>query len=58
MNKLKDISKALITLSYIFMIGALIVNNEHFIYKEHYLLILNIVLLCIGLYYFVQLNNK
>ena len=56
-KKINDIIKSTVTLLYILMIGFLLVNNGHFIYKEPYLLILNIVLLCIGFYYFIQSNN-
>jgi hypothetical protein len=56
-EKIKDIIQVFIILSYIFLIGALIVNNGHFIFKEKYLLGLNIILLCIGFYNFVKNNT-
>ena len=56
-DKFKDILKAIIALLYILMIGSMLVNNENFIYKEPYLLIVNIVLLCVGFYYFIQSNK-
>ena len=58
MEKLKDILNGIIILAYIFLIGALIVNNDHFIFKENWLLILNIILLCIGFYYYIKYKNS
>lgn len=57
MERIKNIIKGLITLAYICLIGALIVNNDHFIYKENWLLILNIALLGIGFYYYITYSN-
>lgn len=56
--KLRSIINGFIILSYIFLIGSLIVNNDNFIFKEDWLMILNIVLLCIGFYYFVTYSSK
>ena len=58
MEKLKDILNGIIILAYIFLIGALIVNNDHFIFKENCLLILNIILLCIGFYYYIKCQDS
>ena len=58
MEKLKRIIKAVVVLSYIFLIGAMVVNNDNFIFKEEWLLILNIILLGIGLYYFVTYSDR
>lgn len=58
MEKLKDILNGIIILAYIFLIGALIVNNDHFIFKENWLLILNIILLCIGFYYYIKCQDS
>ncbi len=56
--KLKNILNAFIILAYILLIGAIIVDNESFVFKENWLMILNIVLLCIGFYYFVTYSSK
>ena len=58
MKKLKGIIKAIIVLLYIVLIGAMIVNNEDFIFKEEWLLLLNIILLGIGLYYFITYSDR
>lgn len=58
MKKLKDAFNAIIILAYIFLIGALIVNNNHFVFKENWLLILNIILLCIGFYYYIKCQDS
>ncbi len=55
---MKNVLHVLIILAYIILIGAMIVNNGYFIFKEDWLLILNIVLLSIGLYNFVNNNNN
>ena len=54
---MKDFLHGLIILAYIILIGAMIVNNDYFIFKEDWLFILNIVLLSIGFYSYVN-NNK
>lgn len=56
--KLKNILNAFIILAYILLIGAMIIDNESFVFKENWLMILNIVLLCIGFYYFVTYSSK
>ena len=39
--KLKNILNAFIILAYILLIGAIIVDNESFVFKENWLMILN-----------------
>lgn len=58
MNKIKDIINALLVLCYIFMIGAMFIENDYFTFNDNIFLILNVVLLVNGLYYFVKANNK
>lgn len=55
---IKNIINAIIVLAYILLIGSMIINSENFIFKEEYLLIINIVLLSIGLYSFINKNNN
>lgn len=55
---IKNIINAIIVLAYILLIGSMIINSENFIFKEEYLLIINIVLLSIGLYNFINKNNN
>lgn len=57
MKKLKDIINCLIILAYIFMIGSLFVENDYFTFNNWGLLILNVVLLSIGFYSFIQINK-
>lgn len=56
-NKFKNIIAALITLCYILVIGALILNYENYMFKEQWVYIATIVLLCIGFYSFIKTNK-
>ena len=58
MEKIKSLFIDLTTLAYIFMIGAILVDYQNIHFKEDWLLWLNLFLLCIGFYYFVETNNK
>lgn len=60
-NKIKQVFITLTTLSYLFIIGVLILSitdERTYIIKETWLLLLNLILMCIGFYYFINLNNK
>ncbi len=56
-NKFKNIIIALITLFYILVIGALILNYENYMFKEQWVYVITIILLCIGFYNFVKANK-
>ena len=56
-SKFKNIIIALITLCYILVIGALILNYENYMFKEQWIYIATIVLLCIGFYSFVKASK-
>lgn len=56
-SKFKNIIIALITLCYVLVIGALILNYENYMFKEQWVYIATIVLLCIGFYSFIKTNK-
>lgn len=56
-NKFKNIITALITLCYILVIGTLILNYENYMFKEQWVYITTIILLCLGFYNFVKANK-
>lgn len=58
MNKLKNIIDCFVVLAYVFMIGSMLVENDYFTFNNSIFLILNIILLSIGFYYFIQANKK
>ena len=58
MEKIKSLFIGLTTLAYIFMIGVILFDYQNIHFKEDWLLWLNLFLLCIGFYYFVETNNK
>lgn len=57
-KKIKNIMIALITLFYILIIGDLIINYENYIFKESWIHLSIIILLCIGFYNFIKLNTN
>ena len=56
-NKFKNIITALITLCYILVIGTLILNYENYMFKDQWVYVITIILLCIGFYNFVKANK-
>lgn len=55
---MKNYVKPIITLGYIVLIGDMFINSDKYIFKEEWMLILNLILLCLGFYYFIQYNKK
>ena len=55
---MKDFIRGLIILAYIVLIGAMIINDNYFVFNEKWMFLLNIVLLSIGFYHFVNDNKK
>lgn len=54
---MKNITKTFIILLYLLLIGDMILNSESYNFSEQWLFFLNIVLLSIGFYNFID-NNK
>ena len=54
---MKKIINGIIVLLYIILIGDMIINNDKYKFAEEYIFLVNIILLCIGLYYFVEHNK-
>lgn len=57
MNKLKDIINVIIILAYIFIICAMIINIGKYSFQEIWMYYLNIILLGIGFYEFIEKNK-
>ena len=58
MKKIKDLLIAITDFAYIVVIGDMVVNNERYIFREQWLLLLVIILLSIGFYYFIKYNEN
>ena len=55
---MKKIINGVIVLLYIILIGDMILNNNKYKFAEEWMLLANIILLCVGLYYFVEHNKE
>jgi len=58
MGKAKKIFKVIIILFYILLLGDMILNYGKYNFNEEWLFLVNIILLGIGLYSFVQLHEN
>lgn len=59
--KFKNIIQVIIILSYIFMIGVItlsIIDDITYIIKENWLITLNLILMCVGFYYFINSDKS
>ena len=57
-DKIKKVFIGFTTLAYMFMISVILIDYQNIHFKEDWMLWLNLFLLCIGIYYFVETNNK
>lgn len=55
---MKKVATSLIILLYILVIFDMIINSEKYFFKDNYLFIINIFLLCIGFYNLINNLNK
>lgn len=55
---IKKIFVTIIILLYLILIGDMVINNERYYFDNDWMYLLNLILLCLGFYCFIQLETK
>lgn len=55
---IKKILVAIVILAYLILIGDMIINHERYSFDNNWMYLLNLILLCLGFYCFIQLETK